>query len=177
MEYSKRDGLDKAVHRIEQAIKKSRSQSSHSDDDFNTFRLQNLLTEAKALVPKYQGDTLAVVPEHPIVPHSQPSQHDNSMMALPPIDPNLLEENFAVDDAENPLQLLARASDLSDPTQQSHASNIGSGAPHLLGPNMGANQGLHSFFGPFRPTIDNHEDLDPIIMGLVTFEESEMLFA
>jgi hypothetical protein len=93
------------------------------------------------------------------------------------VGPRLGEENYAVDDAENPLQLLARASDISDPPQRSYTSNMGNAPSHMSLQSIGHDQGLQSFFGPFRSTLDIAEDLDPIAMGLVTVEESEMLFA
>jgi len=85
------------------------------------------------------------------------------------------DDQFAVDDAENPLQLLARASDLSAPSNQT---------PYTLptplsgprNPLTGRDQKLRDFFGPFRPSLDVEPDIDPMDMGLVTEEEAAVLF-
>jgi hypothetical protein len=42
--------------------------------------------------------------------------------------------------------------------------------------NVGQGQDLQTFFGPFRPSLDVGEDIDPIDLGLVTEDESEALF-
>jgi hypothetical protein len=83
------------------------------------------------------------------------------------------DDHFAVDDAENPLQLLARASDLSVPSGAP-------AAPTFVPRNSRGNardQDLQAFFGPFRPSLDVGEEIDPIEMGIVTEEESVALFA
>jgi hypothetical protein len=67
------------------------------------------------------------------------------------------------------LQLLARASDLSGP------SNLVA-LPVVRSVIKGENA-LRSFFGPFKPSLDNDVDIDPIEMGLVTVEEANALFS
>lgn len=120
-------------------------------------------------------------PEQPIQfqrPTYPPIRNDDIKQHTPQVvDPNLDDENYSVADAENPLQLLARASDISDPSLQTYASNSTSNPSHLLSQNGGGiDQDLHAFFGPFRPRLDVDLDDDPIELGLVTAEESEMLF-
>lgn len=91
------------------------------------------------------------------------------------------DDGFALEDAENPLQLLARASDLpisprNAPSTQDHLStevthlNTGHKGDH------GDNQDLHNFFGPSKPNQDIGEDIDPIDMGYVTPSETDVLF-
>lgn len=88
------------------------------------------------------------------------------------------DDHFALDDAENPLQLLARASDISGPSNMvTFASNQLTSYPAPRQSNGVQNQDLHTFFGPFRPSLDIEEDSDPIELGLVTEEESEALFS
>lgn len=98
---------------------------------------------------------------------------------LPPIvAPATTDDNYSVADAENPLQLLARASDISTPPfqQQSHAaSNFVQPAPAQLADARWKDD-LQAFFGPFRPSLDVGEDMDPIDLGLVTAEEADALF-
>jgi hypothetical protein len=182
--FSKRDGLDKAVHRIEQAIKKSRTHSSQSEDDQQTLHLQTLLNEAQNLLPRtLSKNPVAQRQIHPA--HEQPQitpMHQDSANALPRskiLGQNVPDENdnFAVDDAENPLQLLARASDLSVPSGHTpYAAAILSSVSLPPRTEFGKDHDLQSFFGPFRPSLDLGEDIDPIDMGLVSVEETDVLF-
>jgi hypothetical protein len=167
---SKRDGLEKAVYRIEQAIKRSKTQSNHSDDEPSTSHLQTLLSEAQGLLPKPTlGDGF---PSQDGISDRLPS---NPFRQYAVTETQSHDDHFSVDDAENPLQLLARASDLSAPTNQ---------APYVmptstLGSRFSAtrDQKLRDFFGPFRPSLDVGPDIDPIELGLVTEEEAAILFA
>lgn len=85
-------------------------------------------------------------------------------------------EILAVDDAENPLQLLARASyftpsaeergkRLPQKTRQDAAA--ASDAEHAK---------LNDFFSITRSDLDVGDDIDPISLGLVEEDEAEMLF-
>lgn len=90
-------------------------------------------------------------------------------------------ESLALDDAENPLQLLARASDLQlSPTGMRRAPK--SPPPLFQGPSFiqGTPIGepsAKSFFVPARANLDIGPEVDPIELGLVTFDESESLFS
>jgi hypothetical protein len=176
---SKRDGLDKAVHRIEQAIKKSRTRSSQSEDDFNTFHLQSLLSEAQGLLPRQS--VVSRSSDHLSHPRSLPREGIHH--ALPHSETRMSDDNYSVDDAENPLQLLARASDLSVPPQQSHSFNGSfnvvptTNQPSNHGFGQDQDQELQSFFGPFRPSLDIDDESDPVNVGLVTLDEADMLFS
>lgn len=115
------------------------------------------------------------------------------------------EENLALDDAENPLQLLARASDLqlsplgvrhlpksspmpliSAPPSSSLPQEGLVADPGDRGHDRGRDfdaeldrreQSAKSFFIPARANLDVGADLDPVELGLVTFDESESLFS
>ncbi|KAK0124703.1 hypothetical protein ONS95_009646 [Cadophora gregata] len=210
---NKRDGLEKAVYRIEQAIKRSRTQGP--DEEQNTQHLQALLTEAQGLLPASTSQTLDLSPR---TDQSQGHQRDQNMSppqpsqghahGLPNMSPGQRslqsahhitgslngsqalrsgipnnsfrgsatetespDDNFSVHDAENPLQLLARASDLSAPNKQTSYLS----PPRF--PGAVGDQQLRDFFGPFRPSLDVGEDIDPIELGLVTEEEASILFA
>jgi len=210
---NKRDGLEKAVYRIEQAIKRSRTQGPEEDE--NTQHLQALLSEAQGLLPATASPALSTSPS--VDPPRQQRldlrrAHNNSHSTLPQTQAQMFsthqstrqsaqrslgtlegssqrlelpnnpfrravaekespDDNFSVDDAENPLQLLARASDLS-------ASNKPTSylSPPRF-PGAVGDQQLRDFFGPFRPSLDIGEDIDPIELGLVTEEEAAILFA
>lgn len=91
------------------------------------------------------------------------------------------EERLAVDDAENPLQLLARASNLHLSPESSHGQSPITAVSHQpastaadeLDPEM---RHVEFFFGTTHFNVDRGEDYDPIELGLVTEEEAEMLF-
>ncbi|KAH8588827.1 hypothetical protein B0O99DRAFT_655767 [Bisporella sp. PMI_857] len=158
---NKRDGLDKAVYRIEQAIRKSRGKTQDAED-VNTFYLQSLLSEAQDEMTPEPGHLGKQTLHYGMAPSaSQPSSSSHAN-----------DESGPVDDAENPLQLLARASDLS---KQPHALNSSIILPSLQ--ELSRDQDLQAFFGPSQLCLDVGEGLDPIELGLVTWEESEMLFS
>jgi hypothetical protein len=91
-------------------------------------------------------------------------------------------EQLNLDDAENPLQLLARTSEL--------LSSISAQVPGAT-PNPFASRSTHpgletpidpgndiqKFFGRFQPRLDIGEELDPIELGLISLAEAEALFS
>lgn len=174
---SKRDGLEKAVYRIEQAIKRSKTHANQSDDG-QIQHLEGLLSEAQNLLPG-NGSKDLDSPFH--MGDSSSQSHNNALGHSLPESESAAEQNsddhFAVDDAENPLQLLARASDLSVPT---HAAVGPPNIPSLAfppRPGTAKDHTLQDFFGPFRPSLDVEDDIDPIEMGLVTEAETTALFS
>ncbi|OAA55469.1 Zn(2)-C6 fungal-type DNA-binding domain protein [Cordyceps fumosorosea ARSEF 2679] len=88
-------------------------------------------------------------------------------------------ESLAVDDAENPLQLLARASYFTPSAdergkrapqksrQDAAAASDNSASEHAK---------LNDFFSITRSDLDVGDDIDPISLGLVEEDEAEMLF-
>lgn len=93
------------------------------------------------------------------------------------------EERLAVDDAENPLQLLARASNLhQSPTSGPSPGMVTASLPGPASSHQRAGvdgpetSRLEAFFGTTNFNIDQGEDYDPIDVGLVTVEEAEKLF-
>lgn len=93
------------------------------------------------------------------------------------------EESLALDDAENPLQLLARASDLQlSPEGVRHAPKCPQ--PLALAPPMQPQEqnditqlSAKSFFVPAKANLDIGAEIDPIDLGLVTFDEAQSLFS
>ena len=175
------------MFRIEQAIKKSRSRGNQAADDPEAIRLQSLLSEAhEVLAGKTAKDTLPLplqMQNSGSRSNRPPTYRPNQVrQPLPPVGNPASEDNYAVDDAENPLQLLARASDISTPPfqpfQPSHSSSfmqsISTPPPP---PDPHWKDDLQTFFGPFRPSMDVGEDVDPINLGLATFEEADALFS
>ncbi|KAM3512178.1 hypothetical protein MY11210_004166 [Beauveria gryllotalpidicola] len=88
-------------------------------------------------------------------------------------------ESLAVDDAENPLQLLARASYFTP-----SAEERGQRLPQKTRQDIAAASDnsaleyakLNDFFSITRSDLDIGDDIDPISLGLVEEDEAEMLF-
>lgn len=94
--------------------------------------------------------------------------------------PQAAHESLTLDDAENPLQLLARASDLQlSPTGVRHVpkSPLPVPEPALFQSTIPTEPSAKSFFVPARVNLDVGPDVDPVDLGLVTFDESESLFS
>lgn len=163
------------MYRIEQEIKRSKTQANQPEDDRDhSYHLQTLLSEAQALLPNdlqanyggaYQngGDLTGN--------YQRPHQTGEN------VEDQTSDDQLALDDAENPLQLLARASDLSALTNTTpNAPNIESPMSAVSRPGNAKDQDLQTFFGPFHPSLDCESDSDPVEMGLVTEEEASTLF-
>jgi len=165
MGFSKRTGLEKALYQIEQAIKRPRGPDAAASDAAHKVisNLQELLGKAQ---------------DQQQVSHSETddfSENQDQTHSLP--SPREQEDSLALDDAENPLQLLARASDL----QLSPAETRKVPAPlqqqQAISRTQGHNSCANSFFVPVRASRDVGPELDPIELGLVTVEEAESLFS
>lgn len=169
---SKRTGLEKALHQIEQAIKRPRTEDVAASD-----ASQKVISNLQDLLKKAQGPGQQVS-------HSETdnlSENLDQAQSLPSPHVENQEDNLALDDAENPLQLLARASDLQfSPTGARGAQNspltlaLQTAIPQSS--HEGQDPGAKSFFAPVRASRDVGSDIDPIDLGLVTVEETESLF-
>ncbi|KAJ5550741.1 hypothetical protein N7535_001316 [Penicillium sp. DV-2018c] len=165
---NKRRGLEKAIHQIEQAIKRPRVDSS---SDIDAHKAISSLTE---LLSHVQGDSTQTDDGFPEVADRP------RMSSLSSSRDNHTEDSLNLDDAENPLQLLARASDLQlSPTEVRHVPRsplpgILAGFPQSTIPGESS---ARSFFIPTRANLDVGPDIDPVDLGLVTFEEAESLFS
>ncbi|KAF6799425.1 zn 2cys6 transcription factor [Colletotrichum sojae] len=199
---NKRKGLDKALYQIEQAIKRSKSGEQNSEDDKAIGNLQALLEGSRAARSATASSHLGRGSSQFNSPDQQPelsSDDDDDLDNTPDSNAYMSmhhhgEESLAIDDAENPLQLLARASNL-----QLSPKPISGMSPKQPGPRLGRKkqhqQQLHqqqlphhvgnpdedlemqSFFDSVRVNFDVGDDIDPISMGLVTEEEAGSLFA
>jgi hypothetical protein len=170
---SKRDGLEKAVYRIEQELKRSKTQHNGAEDDRNPYHLQSLLSEAQGLLPRDPSSGSEI----PFM--NGPDANNNYQHHPVRIEANgdqSSDDQMPFDDAENPLQLLARASDLSQPTLISPEQNQPSPVFSTPRPGTAKDHDLQTFFGPFCPSLDVEPESDPIEMGLVTDAEAHDLF-
>ncbi|KXJ89128.1 hypothetical protein Micbo1qcDRAFT_235467 [Microdochium bolleyi] len=187
---NKHTGLEKAVLQIEQALRRASRGSEQIQDPEQANELRYLLDKSRDFLnvestsparhPSSSHDTAK--PSHisastprtmssdDVSPAQTSSHGDARERSADDEQPNL-------DDAENPLQLLARTSEL--------LSTI---APHLPGSTLsslharfsGRSAGdghLQTFFGGFNGRLDVGDDLDPIELGLVTLAEAEALFS
>lgn len=166
---SKRKGLDKALHQIEQAVKRPRSDDSDAAQKVISD-LQSLLGQTRGQSTDHDGDDLS---EDHAPSHSQgiPSPRDINT-----------DDHLSLDDAENPLQLLARASDLQlSPAgvNEVQKSPVSLSQSSTVPPENRLLDGLDakSFFVPVRASRDVGPDVDPIDMGVVTLYEAESLFS
>ncbi len=94
------------------------------------------------------------------------------------------EDQLALDDAENPLQLLARASDLRVPSPEgidtrSPFANSSTPSARQHHSEHGDRSEVNRYFLPMKAKYDtnneNDNDTDPIDLGLVTMEEADLL--
>ncbi|KAG2418523.1 hypothetical protein HFD88_001624 [Aspergillus terreus] len=170
---NKRKGLEKALHQIEQAIKRPKSDGTGSD------AAQRIISNLQELLNKsQQGQSQQLQSETDEL--SEGPEQSNSFPSPREINAG---DNLSLDDAENPLQLLARASDLqlspaeTRETPRWHPST--SVQPTALPRSSlnGNEPSAKSFFVPVRASLDVGPDLDPIDVGLVTSNEAESLFS
>ncbi|KKK26901.1 hypothetical protein ARAM_001239 [Aspergillus rambellii] len=148
----KRKGLEKALHQIEQAIKRPKTETSGPE------AAQKLISSLQELLNKTQKRHH---PQSETEDFSEDPDHADPLQFPRDINPG---ENLALDDAENPLQLLARASDLQLSPNDAHDTQTW---PSLTVSQPSA--------GP--ASLDIGPEMDPIEIGLVTMNEAESLFS
>ena len=83
------------------------------------------------------------------------------------------DDQLALEGVENPLQLLARASDLR--IASPHNNSTATPGSQIHGSEQSAFLDVQRFFLPMKASLDQGPGLDPIDVGLVTMEEAETL--
>ncbi|GAQ04912.1 hypothetical protein ALT_2233 [Aspergillus lentulus] len=167
---SKRKGLDKALHQIEQAIKRPKTDAAGSE------AARKLISDLQDLLSRTQGHSARSEVE-------ETSDDSERSRTRSPPQGATAGDNLALDDAENPLQLLARASDLQfSPAECRDAPRLSTSSvpPSSLRPHSSPNEDLpvaRSFFVPVKAKLDLGPDMDPIELGLTTLHEAELLFS
>ncbi|KAF2845977.1 hypothetical protein T440DRAFT_502142 [Plenodomus tracheiphilus IPT5] len=158
---NKRSGLEKAIYQVEEAIKKRKSDVTTSQSTLQ--HLQQLLSEAQGDEPKSISDDAV------------PSSTETSPIPVLAKDsvPHSGDDHLALEDVENPLQLLARASDLRIASPRTYGPTSPDGRNN--GSEQSAYLDVHHFFLPMKASLDQGPGLDPIDVGLVTMNEAEML--
>jgi hypothetical protein len=155
--------LEKAIYQVEEAIKKRKSDAATSQSTLQ--QLQQLLNEAQGDDDSSQNPNPDTSPASEV--HPQASA--NNLVGTSS------DDQLAVEDVENPLQLLARASDLRIATPQSCNPSTASPEGRFNGSEQSAFLDVHHFFLPMKAHLDQGSGLDPIDVGLVTKDEAEML--
>ncbi|KAI5919175.1 hypothetical protein F4810DRAFT_703757 [Camillea tinctor] len=193
---NKHSGLEKAVFQIEQALRRSHPGTEQFQSDEQAAELRYLLERSRGLLNAehrhkrrcsgtsgnevYRDDASHSPQNTSTSLGTSPSQAGSREDGAP--SQKMDEDQLNLDDAENPLQLLARTSELlSSISPQANASG-GGRLPSKSFPSRGqpANDhdgDLQKFFGRFQPRLDVGEDLDPVELGLVSLAEAETLFA
>lgn len=87
------------------------------------------------------------------------------------------DDQLAVEDVENPLQLLARASDLRITSPHTLDNVVSTPGSKINGSEHSAFLDVHQFFLPMKASLDQGQGYDPIDIGLVTKEEAKTLLA
>jgi hypothetical protein len=190
---SKRTGLQKAVHQIEEALRKATSSSDNQGASSLDQNLRGLLVQSHNLLPGGRTNALGTALAHDITghaSHSTPSNqstgatdeayHISNGSQLPSYDQRPDSSDLA--GAENPLQLLAQTSELllspdyGDQAERSaQSSTVGVRTSSAEKPQSGDD--IRDFFGSFKPRLDIGPDQDPIDLGLITNEEADELFS
>jgi len=188
---NKRSGLEKAIYQVEEAVKRARTSGSGMQNE-HAQALRRLLDESKS----------STSPPQPALHREQSSFIDNSeivdaVVFEPPRRPQTMRslststfrrQSFAehpensgevtVNNADNPLQLLAIASAIPEqPGTAATPSANGKISPDNRTTTTIEDDETQEFFTPTSSRLDVHPDLDPIDLGLVTTEESQMLFS
>lgn len=193
---SKRKGLEKALYQVEEAIRRAGPGVQGADAG-------KAINELKAMIAAGQGAHLNSAGDSNKRPRLstaasselQDSSSEEEESPRPRKDshrrrtstfshshhPVKPEERLAVDDAENPLQLLARASNLHLSPVSSHSQSPGTAASQaptsvVVEENDPEMRYVESFFGTVHFNVDRGEGYDPIELGLVTEDEAERLF-
>ncbi|PNH71686.1 hypothetical protein VD0001_g5854 [Verticillium dahliae] len=180
---NKRKGLEKALFQVEQALKRVKSGEQNDEDSRALFDLQNLLVETKDH-PSVSFSTTRLQRRETVDGGDDLSTDEDDETEDTP-DSNAYvaqhrEGSLTIDDAENPLQLLARASNLQlspTPGGPSPGQVTKSGRKKLQPEQPDEDTEIQSFFTSVRVNLDVGDEIDPISMGLVTEAEAEDLFA
>ncbi len=158
---SKRSGLEKAIFQVEEAIKKRKADVDNSQSTL--LHLQKLLDEA-------QQDRAE--PKH--IEVGSPSGSDAANTAKEVVAASS-DDQLALEGVENPLQLLARASDLRIASPHPLDGEGSTPGSRISGSERSAFSDVHRFFLPMKASLDQGPGLDPIEVGLVTMDEAETL--
>lgn len=183
---NKRSGLDKAIHQVEEAVKKARTKGSTMHHE-HTRALRQLLRESedpnmRSTEPPDNdslNNPLSREPSTSTAPQGAPSLRllDSGSVARG-IDDGDDNDDVTVNNANNPLQLLAIASSIPEPVGQDpplESNNNMAISPSVVTATAD-DEDTRDFFSPMTSKLDVGSDLDPLDLGLVSEEDVEGLF-
>jgi hypothetical protein len=179
--------LEKAIYQVEQALKRSKDGPTGLTAEAEAD-LRHLMATSQTRPPRRHGSTSTAADagsqqafpqlHASLIPTESTGTTDNSH-EVSPAELGEKPDELALNNADNPLQLLAMASVLPGQSPSTGLSTSPAGGPLPPGtnePNAGDDAELQQFFGSLMPRLDNSSDLDPIHLGLVTQEEADSLF-
>lgn len=185
------------MYQIEQALKGTHPGSDQIQDSEQSTELRYLLERSRDLLSaervqktsnpganRRRNEGAIPSPQHSSTSHGTPPSQTDSRDAVT-VSQTVDDDQLNLDDAENPLQLLARTSELlSSIGTPNNRPGVGH-FPSFMSKNLpsreraignGSDGNLPVFFGRFQPRLDVGPDLDPIELGLLTLAEAEALF-
>ncbi|KAM5356668.1 hypothetical protein ACJ41O_003314 [Fusarium nematophilum] len=173
---NKRTGLDKALFQIDQAVKRARSAAQKNpEDDRILAHLHDLLSGVNTPEPPptrgYSATSTGADDDDAYSGEEEEEEQDTVTM------PDFIrrtQQSLAIDDAENPLQLLARASYIQ-PSPESRHGNSPQQA-HTASTMGQTEDEIQAFFAPAQVHLDIGQDVDPVSLGLVSEDEADNLF-
>jgi hypothetical protein len=156
--------LEKAIYQVEEAIK--RRKSDNTTNQTTLEHLRSLLSDGQRAEekPSNASDTPSSPDEKPLVAEKDVATTSS-------------DDQLALEGVENPLQLLARASDLRIASPNTVHASVSTPGSHINASENGPFLDVHRFFLPMKASLDQGPGLDPIDVGLVTLEEAELLLS
>ena len=186
---SKRSGLEKALYQVEQALKRSKDGSTglpaEAEADLRQLiaapQTSPLLRRQSSLTAPTINNQQSFNQSAAELVSADTTETTDSSLEVSPADHGEKADELALNNADNPLQLLAMASVLPSQSPSTSMSTSPAGVfPHHQPANEATTNDdfeLQRFFGSLTPRLDNSPQLDPIELGLVTQEEADSLFA
>jgi hypothetical protein len=187
--------LEKALHQVEQAVRRSGSAVPGIEAAKVVSELKALLgpggsdgstprlDQSSMMGHNRQAPSLDIILPDASSDAGDSSASEQDEMSIPqdstPSQSHNAEESLAVDDAENPLQLLARASDLHVSPKSGNEHVAREVTPHQRARHSKQADKIsevEKFFKLSQFSLDVGPDLDPIDLGLMTVEEADSLF-
>uniref|UniRef100_A0A0D2XKK6 Uncharacterized protein n=1 Tax=Fusarium oxysporum (strain Fo5176) TaxID=660025 RepID=A0A0D2XKK6_FUSOF len=154
------------------AVKRARSASQKNpEDDRILNHLQELLSNANT--PEHATTRGYSVSGDGDEDAYSEEEEEQDPVAMPDFIQRT-QQSLAIDDAENPLQLLARASYIQ-PSPESRHGNSPQQA-HTASTQGQTEDEIQAFFAPAQVHLDVGHDVDPVSLGLVSEEEADKLF-
>ena len=193
---NKRSGLEKAIHHVEEAVKRARTSGTGLPDQ-HVEALQRLLEKTRPIASEQARDQIrdtksdnaprmSTAPEVDNILFQQPAaetNQDHSHSRQPSLRIAEEADELTINNAGNPLELLAIASAMPEDLTTASPSTIAKVSPVNLG-SSGRVQSMISddddqtqlFFSPTTTRLDLGPEIDPIELGLITQHEAQKLF-